>query len=850
MNVPRYDELADVDGSIRAHWKPIVERYARLGDAGLRRADQRLRNLIDDDGITHITPADDSTTPRRWELDCVPLLVDSEYWSTVERGVQQRARVLDALLADVYGEQRMIEAGVLPPELVYGHPGYLRRAVRHARTHAHTLVMYAGDVGRTPTGELVVYADRVQAPSGIGYAVADRKLMARALPNLVQACMPRPLTAFVAALRLALVDYAPPGVEDPMVAVLAPGAQSESTFDQSYLAAALGFPIVEAVDLVVRDGAVYMRSLGKLKRLDVILRRVDADYADPLDLRADSRLGVTGLVEAVARGAVTVVNTLGSGVLENPALAGYLPALSRALLDEDLVLESAPTLWGGAAHELDGLLSGLPTMTTTNFRTAEQFAGPGLTTAQLTTLRERITATPWQWVGQVRPDFSVAPSATPARPGRAGASLRAAPVSFRVFGIAQGTGYAVMPGGLGSVLADNTVGDMNSVAAKDIWVIADSSSASADDAIGRRVSGTGSLSAGQDIAFVSDTVFASSPRVLSDLFWFGRYGERAESTTRMVRVARERYEDFRYRPWMTGAASIPLFLTAVIAATGPAGATRPAPAPDDANEAVVILHTLTVDRTTSGSVAYAVDHLSRAARAIRDQLSTSTPMVLGTIGRALDQLVTSSATDPEAVDLGRTHDDVLRGLLALSGLQAESMVRDPGWQYMDIGRRVERAQMLATFTATVLAEQHDPDVDVGLMEAYLTANESAIIYRRRNRGVFRLAAVLAVLLFDDANPRSMIYQLATLRTNLTTLPDAVRSAAGERVVEEVITALRRIDPVDLASVDDAGRRNDLVVLLETVGAGMRELTDILARTRFAYPTHTQPLWGTGSKVRS
>ncbi|MFW0790461.1 circularly permuted type 2 ATP-grasp protein [Gordonia sp. CPCC 205333] len=851
----RYDELIDVDGGIRAPWAPLVERYARLGDAGLRQVDQRVRTLIDDDGITYNVLEGETTLRRRWELDCVPLLVDGEQWSEIERGVEQRARVLDALLADVYGGQTMIAAGVLPPELIYGHPGYLRRAARQPRTHPHALFMHACDLGRTRTGTLAVYADRVQAPSGIGYAVADRRLMARALPRLVQACVPRPLTAFVAALRLALFEHAPPGIEDPTVAVLAPGSLSETAFDQAYLAAALGFPLVEAADLVVRDGAVYMRSLGKFKRLDVILRRVDAEYADPLDLRADSRLGVTGLVEAVARGTVTVVNALGSGVLENPALAVYLPALCRALLDEELLLESVPTLWGGAAHELSGLLGGLRSMTITNFRTGEEFNGPGLTVTEHAALRDRIAATAWQWVGRTLEDFSVAPSTTPGPTVRGGGSmLRAAPVGIRAFSIAQGAGYAVMPGGLGYVLLDGPAGGaMNSIAAKDVWVAAEQAVASGDESAGRRVLETVSPTQDPDTVFVSDTVFASSPRVLSDLFWFGRYGERAELTTRMVKVARERYEDFRYRPWMTGTASIPLFLGAVITASGSAleatGQTQRAPAPDEVSDAVAILHALTVDRDAAGSVAFAVDHLSQVARAVRDQLSTSTWMVLGAIERTLDELTASSMSDPEAADLGRTHDNILHGLLALSGLQAESMVRDPGWQYMDIGRRIERAQVLATLTAAVLAERHDPDTEQGLMETYLVANESAIIYRRRNRGVFRLAAVVAVMLFDEANPRSMIYQLATLRTNLTTLPDALRSAAAERVVEDLIGALRRVDPVDLAGVDDAGRRAELSELITTLDVGVREITNILGRTRFAYPVEMQPLWGAGSEVR-
>lgn len=835
-----FDEFRDADGAVRPQWAPAVDRYRQLGDVALRQADRRIRTLVDDDGITGNAPDDDPTERRRWELDAIPLILDAQWWAAVERGVEQRSRVLDAVVADIYGEQRMISAGVLPPELVYGHPGYLRRAVRPRRARPRGVLLHACDIGRTPDGSPVVHADWTQAPSGIGYALADRRLLARTFPALMRDCVPRSLTAFAATLRLALFDCAPPGIEEPVVAVLTPGSLSATAFDEASLASTLGFPLVEAADLVVRDGAVYMRSLGRFKRLDVILRRVDADFADPLDLRADSRLGVAGLVEAIARGTVSVVNALGSGVLENPGLAAYLPALCRALLDEDLITESAPTLWGGADRQLDGLLADLPTLTLTNFRTGERFAGPRLTTAQCAALRARIAASGWQWVGRDHRDFSVAPSGTAPPRHAGGPRLRAAPVSVRAFSVARGSGYAVMPGGLGQVLPDDPGIDSTPIAAKDVWVTATESTTADGETVGRRVPDR--AVGDRDVATLSETVFASSPRVLSDLFWFGRYGERAESTTRMVKVTRERYEDLRYRPWVSGAASsTPLFLTAVAEVTGIGAEAMPVTGADVG----AMLSTMTAEATVTGTVAYAVDRLARSARAVRGQLSTSTWMVLGAVDRALAEL--ASSADVDGGQLGRTHDDVLHGLLALSGLQAESMVRDPGWQFMDIGRRVERAQVLANLTAAVVGDRHEADAEQGLMEAYLAANESAIIYRRRNRGILRLVAVIVVMLFDEANPRSMIYQLHTLRDDLTMLPDSVRSAAAQRVVEDLVAALRRVDPTELAAVDHGGRRAELVALMRTLDAGLREVTDVLTRTRFAYPVDTQPLWGAGSE---
>lgn len=880
-----YDELLDASGAVRRQWEPLVEGYSRLGRSELHRAERRVRTLLDDDGITYNAQDGDSTRRRRWELDCVPLLIDGAQWAELDRKIAQRARVLDALLADIYSGRRVITDGTVPPEMVFGHPGYIRKAAGSPQTGSHSLFLHACDVGRGPDGAYTVYADRAGAPSGVGYALADRQLMSRAFPRLFQRCVPRPLTAFSATLRLSLFEYAPQGTEDPTVAVLTPGSLSETAFDQAYLASALGFPLVEAADLVVRGGSVYMRSLGKFKRLDVILRRVDAAYCDPLDLRTESRLGVPGLVEAVSRGTVSVVNHLGAGILENPALHTVLRAVSRHLLDEDLLLDSVETYWAGTDLHRAKMVADVYYLQFSNFRTGEEISGPGLTAAARDELIARIEAEPWPWTGRRLQDYSVAPSATPAatQSGSGGAGLRPAPVGLRVFSVAQGAGYAVMPGGLGHVLADGAAGaSWESLAGKDIWVTTTelagppsrvpesaaphhrvASVMTADDEqVGRR-----SARAHRP---VTDSAVVSSPRVLSDLFWFGRYGERAELTTRMVKVARERYEDYRYRPWMSGTASIPLFLSAIATATGSEAAlvdtegiadfdgSRP-PEPDEVMVATARMHSITSSRRASGSVAFAVERLQQLARAVRDQMSTSTWMVLGAIDRAIAELGSLPATlpglgaettedlDADGSELGRAHEEILHGLLALAGLQAESMVRDAGWLFMDIGRRIERAQMLAALTSAVLVQQHDADTEQGLLEAYLVANESAIIYRRRNRGIVRLGPVADLLLFDEGNPRAMIYQMDTLRADLAALPTDVRSAAAERLVEDLVAELRRVDPADLAAIGAGGRRVELAGLMGTLGAGLREISDVLGRTRFAYPVEMQPLWGAGSE---
>ncbi len=413
-----YDEFVDEAGNVRPAWTELADAVGDRGRAGLQRLRSAVHQLVDNDDITYtvVDPGRElvagapNVESRPWHLDPLPLVVSAADWDVLEAGLLQRSRMLNAVLADLYGDRRSLTEGVLPPELLFAHPGYVRAANGIEVPGHHQLFMHACDVSRLSDGSFRVNADWTQAPSGAGYALADRRVVAHALPDLYERIAPHPTTPFAQALRLALIDAAPDGVQDPVVVVLSPGIYSETAFDQAYLATLLGFPLVESTDLVVRDGKVWMRSLGTLKRVDVVFRRVDATYTDPLDLRADSRLGVVGLVEAQHRGTVTVVNTLGSGILESAGLLRFLPELAEQLLGEAPLLATAPSYWGGIDSERSHLLANLSSLLIKSTVGGQTFVGPTLSTAQLAALAACITATPWQWVGQELPQFSSAPT--------------------------------------------------------------------------------------------------------------------------------------------------------------------------------------------------------------------------------------------------------------------------------------------------------------------------------------------------------------------------------------------------------------------------------------------------------
>ena len=820
-----FDEASAADGSPRPGWGELAGDLDRLGEAGLARARAHVEHQLASDGVTYSPvlgteppPGREAPAAGRWQLDPVPLVLDAAEWAGLERGVAQRSALLDAVLADLYGPQDLLRHGLVPPEVVLGHEGYLRAAHGITLPGPRQLVVHAVDVARDPDGAFVALADRTQAPSGIGYALADRAVLARVLPDLLRHSAPRRLGAFADTLRTALQGVAPESVEQPRVVVLTPGSHSETAFDQAYLAALLGLPLVEGADLTVHQGRLWMRSLGRLEQVDVVLRRVDAAFCDPLDLRSGSRLGVVGLVEACRRGTVSVVNPLGAGVLENPALVALLPQLCRALLDEPLQLPSVPLWWCGRPDGLSHVLARFDDVVLRPIGPGASVVPGRLPAAEQEQWRARLGAEGWRWVGELGVELSRAPSAT-----RGGLAHR--PVVTRLFSVGQAAGHVVMPGGLGGSFATGehlAWTERPAAAAKDVWVL----STTAEQAVSR--------AAGPAVDPAPRPVLGavSSPRVLADLFWLGRYAERTESLTRVLAATTARAGDVR--PGV-GRAAAETTGVLVAASRGLAGVAV------DADDPLVVLRRLTVDATRAGTVAHSLSRLVGVAGAVRDQLSVDTWAVLAAAEDAVSRLV--ATTDDDGSELAGCHAVLLSATLALSGLAAENMVRDPGWFLLDVGRRLERAQQLTALLRTTLAGlPRTRTAEVLLLESVLVATESVLTHRRRYSGELVVGGVLALLLLDPANPRSLVFQLQALAVDLRALPGATGTSRPERLLEELVVTVRRLDADDLGAVAEDGTRAGLVGVLDGLGVSLRALADaVTAQHLVVTPPVAQPV---------
>ncbi len=809
------DELVDHFGRVRPHWVELAHAYDRLGAYELRRRNDEIRLLLEQDGVTYNVSTGDRRRHRPWTLDAVPLVVPSEEWRALERGVVQRAELSDLILRDVYGERRLLRSGLIPPAMIFADRGFTRACDGIVLPGSRQLVVGALDLARSADRGWVALSQRTQAPSGAAYALENRRVLSRVFPAIFQQAGVQRLAPFVRALRSALRSAAPSGVDDPSIVILSPGPMSETAFEHASIAAQLGYPLVQGTDLEVREGRVWLRAVDRLVPVDLILRRVDDWFSDPLELRPDSTLGVPGLVDACRAGTVSVVNTLGSGVLENAALPSIMLRLSQELLGEDLIIPSAQTWWcgdpAGRSHVLSHLgeiiVRPLSRMSMDHSRDTRLSSS-----AELATLRSRIEARPELWVGQERIAVATAPML-----GATG--IEARPTVLRTFAVATSDGYLAMAGGLARTAGEHPTAPITNRAgalSKDVWIVGAEPERDADFWLTPPELVTG-IAGG-----------APSARAAENLFWLGRYAERAESTVRLLRTVYGRLDEFRNSPTGPGQASLSALLESLTRITG----TYPGFVGDDAaslhDRPLDELLGLVVDEDRPGTVAHAIGSMFDAIDVLRDQLSVDTWLVVGSLQRELDRLDAAHGNSEEAVTNVLT--ELLQGLLALAGLANESMVRDQAWCFMEAGRRIERAIHVVGLVSGPLAVERGAAAESLLLESVLMAGESIITYRRRYRSRARVSTVLDLLVLDPGNPRSLRFQVDALQASLAALQvdrphQNVSSATA--VVAELADLVHHLDSAELASADPKGRRVALDHFASTASDRLRGASDAL-----------------------
>jgi uncharacterized circularly permuted ATP-grasp superfamily protein/uncharacterized alpha-E superfamily protein len=805
-----YDEAHDPAGHPRPHWLPFFRALDDLGPAELTRRWHDAQHLIRENGVTYNVYGDPRGIARPWQLDPVPLVIAPAEAAHLERGLVQRARLLELVLADLYGPQQLLRGGLVPPELVFPNPGFLRPCHGIRLPGGRFLHLYAANLGRGADGQFRVLGDRTQAPSGAGYALENRIVMTRTLPEAFRDCRVHRLALFFRALRDTLRAIAPRNQDNPRTVLLTPGPYNETYFEHAYLARYLGYTLVEGGDLTVRDGRVFLKLLGGLQPVDVIFRRLDDDYCDPLELRPDSFLGVPGLTQAVRSGTVAVANALGTGLLETPALMAYLPRLCRELLGEDLWLPSVPTWWCGDPDGLRHVLGHLddvvikPTFPAARL---EPVFPAELSRDLRAEFVDKVKARPHAFVAQERLDLSTAPVLAGGRPGPRKMVVRA-------YLAAHGDGFTVMPGGLTRVSSgpDALVVSMQrGGGSKDTWVLA-----------AGPVSDFSLLPAGGRVELTRAGGDLPS-RAADNLFWLGRYAERAEGTTRLLRGAAVRLAE---RSGLAESPELPALLRALALLTE--GHTPPA-VPEDPGPAVAAA---VFDPARPGSLAGVLRDLRRVAGVVRDLISTDMWRVVNGLS---DDPAAVGADDPTPAAVLDRLNRVVTGLAAFGGLAVESMTRGEGWRFLDLGRKLERAwHTIALLNGTLVypAPNEGP-----VLDAVLEVADSGMTYRRRYLSNLRPEAVLDLVVLDESNPRSLATQLTALEDDVGHLPHPARAGRGleQRLALAVLGSVRLAEAEKLAAVSDHARPG-LRALLDEIGTTLPALSDAIT---LQYLTHLQ-----------
>jgi uncharacterized circularly permuted ATP-grasp superfamily protein/uncharacterized alpha-E superfamily protein len=781
----RYDELIADDGSVRSHWHPLIRGVSEDDARAARRATEFTRRMIVENGVTYNVYADEQGRDRPWILDPLPYLLTAQEWKTIEAGVAQRARLLNAVLSDLYGKQELLSKGALPADIPFGHPNFLWPCRGIRPRDDRWLWVYGVDLARSADGRWWVLADRTQAPSGPGYALENRQIVRRALPELAQSMEVRPLGAFFAALRDELLRGAG---EDPLAVVLTPGSFNETYFEHAYLARQLGFPLIEGRDLTVRDETVFLKTLTGLKRVHAVFRRLDDDFCDPVELRVDSALGVPGLLAAIRKGNVVVANALGSGVMESAAWLGFLPALSESLIGERLTLPSVATWWCGERPALESVIEQLPRLvikpTFPNENPAPVF-GCDLSVEERAELITRMRARPHNFVAQEHLAFSQAPVWYTKNSD--GFSARA--LGIRVYAIATPEGYRVMPGGLARFAADDhaeIVSMQRGGGSKDIWVLCDSSEASEESTA--PIARTDPRAAGRHQDLPSTLV--------ENLFWMGRYAERCEDKTRLLRATLGLRRNLPF--WAQAVEICKQFGAASV-----------------------------FDPEKRFTLSGDIGRLGECAAQVRSSLSAENWRAITALQRDFRRAEAARS------DARETLDRLLLSLVSLAGFALDDMTQDDGWRLMLIGRRLERLQFLGDVLARRLAATDTPLRQE--LEWLLELGDSAITYRTRYRAPPVWANTIDLLVYDERNPRALAFQWRSVNTLVIEVAESLGTRPQDALYEPIedLIALNESAPSDDPLMAQASR-HVLSQCLKELNAAAAQISDQLTSQHFSH----------------
>jgi uncharacterized circularly permuted ATP-grasp superfamily protein/uncharacterized alpha-E superfamily protein len=817
---PLQDECFGLDGEVKEHWKRLLKNIEGLSPQELKVRQLELSKLLEENGVTYNVYGDPDGLNRPWLLDTLPLIISAPEWRVLERGMKQRVQVLNLLLEDLYGEKKLLKEGIIPPELIYAHAGFLRACNNIRLPGKNQLILYAADLSRGPNGKVWVLRDRTQAPSGMGYALENRSALSRVLPELFREHQVAKLGGFFNSVMQALINIAPLGKEQPRIVVMTPGPRNETYFEHAILASFMGFTLAQGDDLIVRNGYVWIKTVEGLEKVDVILRRVDDSFCDPLELREDSHLGVPGLLEVIRKGNVSVVNPLGSSVLENTGLMAFMHTIFQYFLKEDPIFPMVATWWCGQKKEMDYVIDHIDALVIKKIdRTtgSDTFIGHQLSKTQKEDLLRKIKSQPFLYAGQEAVNLTTSPVFTKGK-------LEPRYTVMRTFLAASESGYEIMPGGLtrcspekGSLIVSNQEGGIS----KDTWV---------------EVPVKNLQVVLRNTELRRKAVLPS--RAAENLFWVGRYSQRVVRTSRFVRIVLRNISQTRYSDNLQESEVIKTLLNTVENLTS----TNVFSEKQDASmeERLQQLHEILCNPQITGGTIATVNSLLKAMYAVRDRWTVDNWRIIDEIENVKRKL---AALEAQNIRHGFTLLDQLSlGLLSFLEMNRQSMYRGEGWTIYRIGQLLEEVSLELIQYKTMLASPYEESTEFQLLEALLVSNQSLSNYRSVYRTYFDTAPALDLLFINKQNPISILAQLEQLVKYIEELPQRENRGAGDiaTMAFELYSKVRLINVTVLNTVDkESGIRKDLYELCEQMGDQINDLSIKLSAMYFSHSIYAQ-----------
>lgn len=795
-----YDEILDGKGRVKPHWQALFATLEKLGIDELKTRNQEIIDKLRENGVTYNVYEGVDGLNRPWQLDPIPFLIEQKEWNLITKGLQQRALLLDLILRDIYGPRNLIRDAVIPAELVYDNVGFSRPCADIILPAPGQLVIYAADMARGPDGQMWILDNRTQAPSGSGYTLENRIVMSKLLPELADGMYVSKLSPFFNNVHSTVSRLSGKNKEAPNIVYLTPGPNNESYFEHAYLASYLGYTLAQGDDLLVRDGYVWLKSIEGLQRVDVIIRRIDDDWCDPLELREDSRLGVPGLLHAIRKGHVKVLNPPGTSVLENHAFLAFMHNICRYFLGQDLIMPSVATWWCGQPKELSFVLNNIDKLIIKKANRKSRFRsvyGRLLTDKEKEDLKRTLIQRPHEYIAQEEVSLSTTPSLVDG-------FIEPRYAAIRAFLVADEKGYHVMQGGLtrSSPVKDRfVISNQHGGLSKDTWVVSDKT-----EEVQQKITIPVTPSVNKQISLPS--------RSAENLFWVGRYGERTMAVVKFMNIVVNVLNLDRN----FGGSSKQEHIKILLQSLTHLSSAYPGFLGEDGqllNKPYQEIIALASNVNRQGSIASNVDSFLHAVGAVRNQWDIEIWHIVDLIENSFHEVKNTTAINSS--NLQRILDKLYTSMLTFLGVISETMPRDNSFLLLDTGKIIERILSKISIIQSNFGVKNEDNIENELIEATLLNHHLLVNYRLVYKSQLNLEAMLDMVLFEKSLPYSIVYLLDSLRANLEKLPET----RGERLNDAQKAVLEASTLIKLASVSSLSK-------YDTVTLERKELFDLMS----------------------